>query len=211
LHTTVNKEGIRRDVILLGASAGGLTAVRRVLGDLPRNLPAMVGIVIHRSPSITADWAPTLGKFAHMRVMEPRQGQLLVRGCVYLAPADRHLIFRSGWVQLDSGAKRAHSRPAADVLFTSAASAYAERVVAVVLTGRGRDGAEGLRMVSKEGGLALVQKPDEAMAPSMPNAAIARDHVRGELLLAEIAPALVGLAHGRAVRVGLGLSSSEAS
>jgi two-component system chemotaxis response regulator CheB len=126
----------------------------------------------------------------------------LQRGFVYLAPADCHMTFDRDRIVLDRGAKEHHTRPAVDPLFASAALAYGPRVVGVVLTGGGHDGMQGLLDVTTAGGLSLVQKPSEAEHASMPEYAIAHDHVRAALAVDEIGDALVLLARGGVVPVG---------
>jgi two-component system chemotaxis response regulator CheB len=114
------------------------------------------------------------------------------------------MTFEYGGIVLAGGAKEHHARPAVDPLFSSAAQAYGPRVVGVVLTGGGHDGMQGLLNITMAGGLSLVQKPSEAEHASMPEYAIAHDHVRAELTVDEIGDALVLLARGRDVPLGAG-------
>ena len=137
-----------------------------------------------------------------LRVVEPTDGDSLTRGVVYIAPADCHMRFEHDSIALDGRAKEHRTRPAVDPLFTSAAAAYGPRVVGVVLTGGGHDGMQGLLDVTTAGGLSLVQKPSEAENASMPEYAIAHDHVRAALTVDEIGDALVLLARGATVPVG---------
>jgi two-component system chemotaxis response regulator CheB len=197
----LNPERIARDVIVVGASAGGIHAVIEMLSRLPADLPAFIGIVIHRGADSTSSWSGVLGMKTELRVVEPSHGDCLQRGLVYLAPADCHMTFDLERICLDRGAKEHHTRPAVDPLFASAALAYGPRVVGVVLTGGGHDGMQGLLDVTTAGGLSLVQKPSEAEHASMPEYAIAHDHVRAALTVDEIGDALVLLARGRAVPV----------
>jgi two-component system chemotaxis response regulator CheB len=190
-----------RDVFVIGASAGGIRAVIEVLSRMPVDLPATIGVVIHRGASTSADWSGVLGSKTALRVVEPADGDPLVQGVVYVAPADRHMTFIVGRVHLDHGAKRHHTRPAVDPLFTSAALAYGRRVVGVVLTGGGHDGLQGLLDVKAAGGISLAQKPEEAAQASMPVHAITCDHVDAVLSVDEIGDALGQLARGAAVRV----------
>jgi two-component system, chemotaxis family, protein-glutamate methylesterase/glutaminase len=131
-----------------------------------------------------------------LRVVEPENGELLTPGVAYVAPGDCHMTFGHDRVLLDHDAKEHFTRPAVDPLFVSVAHAYGPRVVAVVLTGGGHDGMEGLLQVSTHGGLSLVQKPSEAEHSSMPEYAIAHDHVSAALPVGEIGRALVLLARG---------------
>jgi two-component system, chemotaxis family, protein-glutamate methylesterase/glutaminase len=201
MSSAINPQEIVRDVIVVGASAGGIRAVIEMLSRLPADLPAFMGIVIHRGAISTSNWSSTLGMKTKLRVVEPANGDVLTRGVVYVAPADCHMTFVGGGIALDGGAKEHHTRPAVDPLFASAALEYGPRVVGVVLTGGGHDGMQGLLEVTTAGGLSIVQKPSEAEEASMPEYAIAHDHVRAALAIDEIGDALVLLARGGAVAV----------
>jgi two-component system, chemotaxis family, protein-glutamate methylesterase/glutaminase len=194
---TINQEEVARDVVVVAASAGGIPAVIEILSYLPADLPAFLGVVIHRGRRAPADWSGMLARKARLRVVEPAAGDPLTRGFVYVAPTDANLVFVGDRVALDHTTKENYTRPAADPLFRSAALAYGPRVVGVVLTGCGSDGTKGLVEIARCGGLSLVQQPSEAAHPSMPASAIARDHVDASLTLAEIGQALVDLAWGR--------------
>jgi two-component system, chemotaxis family, protein-glutamate methylesterase/glutaminase len=202
VSVSINPEMIARDVIVVGASAGGIRAVIEVLSRLPADLPAFIGVVIHRGAGSTSNWSDVLGMKTKLRVVEPANGDPLTRGVVYIAPADCHMTFAHDRIGLDGGAKEHRTRPAVDPLFTSAALAYGSRVVGVVLTGGGHDGMQGLLDVTTAGGVSLVQKPSEAEHASMPEYAIAHDHVRAALTVDEIGDALVTLARGGAVPIG---------
>jgi two-component system chemotaxis response regulator CheB len=198
---SINREKIVRDVVVVGASAGGIRAVIEILSRLPGDLPAFIGVVIHRGADSTATWADVVGMKTNLRVVEPSHGDPLTRGFVYIAPADCHMTFEQGSIVLARGAKQHYTRPAVDPLFASAARAYGRRVVGVVLTGGGHDGMQGLLDVTTAGGLSIVQKPSEAEHASMPAYAIAHDHVRASLTVDEIGDALVLLAQGAPVPV----------
>jgi two-component system chemotaxis response regulator CheB len=201
VSVTINPEKIRRDVIVVGASAGGIRAVIEMLSRIPADLPAFMGVVIHRGDKSRSDWSDVLGMKTKLRVVEPAQGDSLTRGTVYIAPADCHMTFEHDRIALDGDAKEHGTRPAVDPLFASAALAYGSRVVGVVLTGGGHDGMQGLLDVTTAGGLSLVQKPSEADHASMPEYAIAHDHVRAALTVDQIGDALVLLARGGAVAI----------
>lgn len=198
---SINGEKVVRDVMVVGASAGGISAVIEILSRLPADLPAFMGVVIHRGADSTSSWAEVLGMKTKLRVVEPTQGDPLRRGFIYIAPADCHMRFEDDRIALDAGAKEHHTRPAVDPLFASAARAYGPRVVGVVLTGGGHDGMQGLLEITTAHGLSLVQKPSEAEHASMPEYAIAHDHVRAALTVDEIGDALVLLAQGASVSV----------
>ena len=196
---SLNPESLVRDVIVVGASAGGIRAVMRILARLPAALPAFMGVVIHRSAESTSSWSEVLGQGTKLRVVEPGDGEPLTNGSVYVAPAGCHMIFEQERVVLQRGAKEHYTRPAVDPLFNSAALAYRRRVVGVILTGGGHDGMQGLLSITMAGGLSLVQKPSEAQDAAMPEYAIAHDHVRAALSVDEIGDALVLLSQGRSV------------
>jgi two-component system chemotaxis response regulator CheB len=201
MGTVINPEKIARDVIVVGASAGGIQAVVEMLSRMPADLPAFMGVVIHRGATTPSNWSSTLGMKTKLRVIEPRQGTPLARGVVYIAPSDCHMMFEDERIALKRGAKEHHTRPAVDPLFASAARSYGPRVVGVVLTGGGHDGMQGLLDVTTAGGLSLVQAPSEAENASMPEYAIANDHVCAALSVTAIGDILVQLARGAPVPI----------
>jgi two-component system, chemotaxis family, protein-glutamate methylesterase/glutaminase len=201
MDRSINTEKQTRNVIVIGASAGGIEATTEVLSQLPADLPATIGVVIHRGARSALDWSVMLGRKTRLRVVEPADGDHLAHGVVYVAPSDFHLIFAGGKSHLEHGEKIHHTRPAVDPLFMSAALEYKSRVVGVVLTGGGHDGLQGLIDIKAAGGISLAQKPTEAQQASMPTQAIIGNHVDAVLSLDEIGAALALLANGEAVRV----------
>lgn len=201
MSAEINSHKLVRDVIVVGASAGGIRAVIEVLFRLPAALPAFIGVVIHRGAVTSGDWSRTLGSKTKLRVVEPSDEDSLERGVVYVAPADCHMTFENDRIRLDGKAKEHFTRPAVDPLFISAAASYGSRVVGVVLTGGGHDGMQGLLHITSAGGLSLVQKPSEAEHASMPEYAIAKAHVAAALTIDEIGDTLVLLARGQTVPV----------
>ena len=195
----LNPSGQPRDIITIGASAGGVQAVMYLLAKLPKDLPAAVGIVLHRTPYHETRLPMVLGRDAVLRVIEPEDGAPLEQGVVYVAPRDQHMMFGVDTVHLGRGPREHLTRPAIDPLFRSAAAAHGPRVVGVLLTGYGGDGVPGLIHIKRGGGISLVQDPEEAQHPTMPRRAIAEDDVDAILALDGIATALVHLAHGRAL------------
>jgi two-component system chemotaxis response regulator CheB len=193
----VNVGRIVRDVVVIGASAGGISAVAELLSGLPGNLPAIIGVVIHRGAKAPSDWSASLAKLAKLQVLEPVSGTVARQCVVYVAPSDQHMTFRHNAVFLDHNPQEHHTRPAVNPLFASAALAYGPRVLGIVLTGGGADGTKGLQSIAAAGGLSLVQCPGEAPAPSMPKHALAHDHVSAALSIDALANAIVELAHGR--------------
>jgi two-component system chemotaxis response regulator CheB len=195
----INREGVPRTIITIGASGGGVEALRALFSNLPVDLPAAVAAVIHRSPGYASTLAPVLGRRALMPVKEATDGEPIETGRVYIAPADMHLMIEPHRFRLERGAKEHFTRPAVDPLFRSAAAAYGRRVVGVVLSGSGQDGVSGLIAIKAAGGLCLVQHPGEAPFPGMPVNAITYDHVDGVLPLDLIPGVLVTLANGGVV------------
>ncbi len=198
----INGERLARDVIAVGASAGGIEALTALLAPLPAKLPAAILIVIHRSPFFEGNLPAVLGRRTAMPVAEPHRGESLVRGRVYVAPRDQHLVVDDGRLTVHRGPKQHHTRPAVDPLFESVAASHANRAVGVLLSGGGDDGVHGLLRIKAAGGVSLVQDPREALHPSMPRSAILYDHVDAVLPLAEMAATIEALALGRCVEVG---------
>jgi two-component system chemotaxis response regulator CheB len=158
-----------RDIIVIGASLGGLEGLCRVTSGLPADLSAALLIVLHTGPSSPRMLAEIVGRFSLLPVSYARQGEAVIPGHVYFAPPDLHLtVIAPGILVLREGAKVHFSRSAADVLFHSAASVFGSRVIGVVMTGGDADGAEGLRMIKAAGGLCVVQHPATATNPEMP-------------------------------------------
>jgi two-component system, chemotaxis family, protein-glutamate methylesterase/glutaminase len=164
---------------VVGASAGGVEAISRVVSDLPRDLQASVLVVLHISRG--RSYLPEiLSRAGRLRAAHPEDGEALEYGRVYVAPPDHHLIVESGRARVAHSASENGVRPAVDPLFRSAARVYGGRVIAVVLTGTLDDGTAGIIAVREGGGVTIAQDPDEAFAPGMPRHAIASkcvDHV----------------------------------
>lgn len=184
-----------RDLVAVGASWGGLDALRTLLGALPAELGAPVVVAQHRSPESHATaLRDLLGAATRLHVCEAGDKERLERGKVYLAPPDYHLLVEDDLtLALSTDELVMWARPSIDVLFQSAAEAYRERCAAVVLTGANADGAAGLERVVELGGAALVQDPETALRAEMPRAALAAvpsAHVGG---LDDLAATLVEL------------------
>jgi two-component system chemotaxis response regulator CheB len=181
------------DIIVVGASAGGVEALSRLVADLPGDLAASVFIVLHIPPSGISVLPEILSRRSHLPVRRPEDGEAIVPGTVYVAPPDRHLLVTPEAVRLGTGPREHGLRPAVDTLFRSAAGAYGPRVVGVVLSGTLDDGAAGLQAIKQRDGMGVVQDPDDARYPGMPRSALALDHPDLVLPLAEIGSALVKL------------------
>ena len=167
------------DIVVIGASAGGVEALSSVLADLPRDVRAAVLVVLHlaRGRSMLPE---ILSRAGRLHAFHPEDGDPLEYGRVYVARPDHHLVVEPGKVRIVHGPTENGCRPAVDPLFRSAARVYGPRVVGIVLTGALDDGTAGLAAVKEAGGVAIVQDPEEAFAPSMPSSAralVAVDHV----------------------------------
>jgi two-component system chemotaxis response regulator CheB len=182
-------------LVAIGASWGGLRAVEIVLGALPPDFPAPVVIAQHRQvDSNDGLLARLLDARCALTVCEAEDKQALDPGGVLVAPPDYHLLVEAGAVALSVDAPLNFSRPSIDILFSSAADAYAERVAGVVLTGANADGAQGLARIAGRGGIAMVQDPNGAERGEMPAAALAPTPTARVLALEQIGPALAQLA-----------------
>lgn len=190
-----------RDIVVIGASAGGIAALQTLLGALPADFPAAVFVVLHRSagPEITLDnqdslpWVLT--RCARLPGEAAADGRRIEPGHIYIAPRGIHLLLDRGVMRLESSPPeaRSRSRPSIDVLFRSAAQSYGRRAIGVLLTGSLDDGVAGLWQIRRRGGSAMVQHPDEALYPSMPQSALNAVMVDHSLPLAGIADKLVQL------------------
>lgn len=163
------------DIIVIGASIGGLEALRALLPSLPQDLPAALFVVWHLAPTSLGVLPAVLQAVSPLPIANAQDGEAIRPGRIYVAPPDQHLVLEPGRVRLTRGPKENRFRPAVDPLFRSAAAAYGPRVVGVVLSGALDDGTAGLWAVKDRGGVALVQDPLDALEPSMPHNA--RQHV----------------------------------
>jgi two-component system chemotaxis response regulator CheB len=180
--------------IAMAASAGGLSALSRVLSALPSDFNASILVVQHLDPHHRSWMAEILRRRVLLAVAEARGGERLEPGTIFLAPPDHHLLIEPGGILALSSASRVRfARPSADILFTSLAEHLGERAVAVVLSGTGRDGAQGVRAIKQHGGTVIVQDEVSAEFDGMPGAA--RDTGTADLVLplAAIAGALIEL------------------
>jgi len=195
----INAARIARDLIVVGASAGGVSAIIELLEKLPHDLPAAIAIVLHRSPFHETQLPVVLGRHSDLLVREPVDGDPIERGTVYVAPRDQHMLVERDVIRLDRGPKEHRTRPAVDPLFRSAAATYGPRVVGVILSGMGSDGVSGLIAIKAGGGISLVQSPAEAQFPVMPSRALKEDDVDASLPIHGLAAVLAVLAAGGVV------------
>jgi two-component system chemotaxis response regulator CheB len=181
------------DVVVIGASAGGIEALHAVAAVLPADFPAPVLIVQHMDPRHKSLLAGLLGRRCRLRVKQAANEEEIRVGTMYIAQPDMHLIVRAGRLVLTDTKQVHFSRPSIDLLFQSAADAYGDRAIAVILSGSGVDGADGIRAIKAKGGTTIVQDPATAAHAGMPQAARATNCVDFTLQLEEIGPALASL------------------
>jgi two-component system chemotaxis response regulator CheB len=189
-----------RDIVVVGASAGGVEALTQFVTALPRTLPAAIFIVLHVAPAGGSQLPDILTRKGRLPARHPVDEEPIACGQIYVAPPDRHLMIGLGFVRVVQGPRENRHRPAADPLFRSAARTYGERVIGVVLSGGLDDGTAGLIAVKRAGGLAVVQDPQDATVPSMPQSAIEHvqiDHVVPAAALGPLIARLVGRGEGR--------------
>jgi two-component system chemotaxis response regulator CheB len=170
---------MNRDLIAIGGSAGSLDTILSITAALPDEFPGNVFVAVHvgqarsRLPELIA-------RAGNLPASHPRDGEPIEPGHIYVAPPNRHLIVDPGLLRLSRGPREHFTRPAIDPLFRSVATAYGSRVIGVILSGGGSDGAAGLDTIKRVGGLAVVLDPNDAVAPEMPQAAaeiVSADHV----------------------------------
>ena len=188
-----------RDIIVVGASAGGVEALSTLVGDLPEDLPAAVFIVLHIAPHSYSALPRILARHTKLPVVTPTDGEAIRRERIYVAPPDRHLLVGEGVARVASGPKENGHRPAVDTLFRTAAAAHGSRVVGVVLSGTRDDGTAGLRAIHARGGVAIVQDPEEALFSGMPRSAVVGDHPDWVMSVSEIGELLAKLARNEPV------------
>jgi two-component system chemotaxis response regulator CheB len=182
-------------VVTIAGSAGGVAALAQVLRRVPAEFPVPIAVVQHVRPDRPNLLARVLGRETALEVREAEEGDQLRSGVVYLAPPDRHLLVSpAGRVVLSGGERVRFVRPAADRLFEAAALSFGPRALAVVLTGAGGDGTEGVRTLKKLGGTVLAQDAGSAAVAQMPRSAIRTGCVDFVLPLGAIASALITLA-----------------
>ena len=185
-------------IVAVAASAGGITALGRVLGGLPAEFPVPVVVVQHLDPRHKTIIAEVLGRRAKEEVVLARDGERAEPGTIYVAPPNHHLLVEAEAVLVLSSSELVHFlRPSADLLFESVAGAYGPRAIACVLTGTGSDGAMGVSAIKSRGGTVIAEDPDLAQFKGMPEAAIATGAVDFILPLDEIAAVIRGLVEGR--------------
>lgn len=182
------------DLIVVGASWGGLDALTVLVRGLPPDFAVPVAIVQHRGPEAQSLLSGLLQQWTGRKVLEPEDKDPIEPGHIYVAPANYHLLVEQGHFSLTTEAPVRYSRPSIDVMFGSAAHAYGERLIGVVLTGANEDGSRGLQCVHEYGGYSVVQDPATAEVATMPEAALRRVPQAARLPLSGIAGHVVDVA-----------------
>ena len=191
-----------KHIVVVGASAGGIEALRTLVGGLPAEFSAPVCIVMHTAPLSPGVLDNILSRAGRLPASNARMGERLRPGRIYVAPPDCHLLVEPGVLRVTKGPKENRFRPAIDPLFRSAAQVHGPAAIGVILTGNLDDGTAGLWAIKQLGGTAVVQDPQEALFPSMPRSAIEQVRVDHVVPLSDIAPLLVRLTSKEAPAAG---------
>jgi two-component system, chemotaxis family, protein-glutamate methylesterase/glutaminase len=179
-----------RHLVVVGASAGGIEALRELVRQLPKDFAAPIAVVLHTSPQSPGVLHEILSRSGPLTAINPNTTERLLPSRIYVAPPDFHLLVEPGLVRLTKGPRENRFRPAIDPLFRSAAQVYGPGAIGVILTGNLDDGTAGLWAIKQLGGTTIVQDPAEAMYPSMPESALRHVQVDRVLPLAHIGAAL---------------------
>ena len=192
--------------MVVGASSGGVEALRSLVSSLPEDLPASIFVVVHVRPSFRSSLPKLLSNWGPLPASLAEDGETIQHGRIYVAPPDRHLLIDGEKLSVVSRPKENNFRPAADPLFRSAAKHCGARSVGIVLSGYLADGTAGLSAIKRAGGVAIVQDPDEAIVPSMPKNALAAVKIDYKLPANQMGAVLVKLAEQRAKKHVLAIS-----
>ncbi len=180
-------------VVAIGASAGGLKALREVLSALPREFQASILIVQHLDPHHKSLMAVLLQRESKIKVKEAENGEKILPGVAYVAPPNNHMLATEGLIELTKTAFVHFSRPSIDLLYESVAASYDGSTIGVILTGTGTDGSIGIKAVKERGGLTIAQDKETSEQFGMPESAIRTGSIDMILPLQEIGPALIRL------------------
>jgi two-component system, chemotaxis family, protein-glutamate methylesterase/glutaminase len=183
------------DIIAIGASAGGVEALKELVSGLPADLPAVIFVVLHVSAHGTSVLPHILSRAGELPAHHAYDGQVFKPGNIYVAPPNHHLLVKPGHIHLNQGPKENGHRPAVDVLFRTSARAYGSRVIGVVLSGVLDDGSAGTLSIKHNKGIVVVQDPADAMYAGMPQSTIEADHPDYVVPVSEMASLLTQLTH----------------
>src|SRR5215469_3223411 len=185
------------DIIVVGGSAGAVEGFQTLVVALPADFPAAIFFVLHIPVDYPSVLPKILSRAGPLPAQHPMDGEPVRHGRIYVAPPDRHLLLEDGVVRVKRGPRENRHRPAIDPLFRSAARAYGPRVVGIVLTGMLDDGTSGLLTIKHRDGLAIIQDPEEALYPDMPQSACENVSIDYCLPSSEIGPLLARLTSER--------------
>lgn len=186
-----------RDIVVIGGSTGGLSALQQMAAGLPVGLPVSLFVVVHTSPDSPGHLPELLSKAGPLPASYATDCEAIKPGRIYVAPPDRHLLLEDGSMMLTLGPRENGFRPAIDPLFRTAANNFGRRVIGIVVSGGLNDGTHGLQIIKRRGGIAVAQRIEEAIVPHMPLSAIRNvelDHIVGA---ADMAPLIVDLSRRR--------------
>jgi|SRR5215813_390528 len=183
-----------RDIVAIGASAGAIEALTALVATLPADFSGSLFVVLHMDPDPGSKVPQILARAGALPVVAPKDMTRIAKGRIYVSSPNRHLLLERDRVRVVRGPKENRHRPAIDPLFRSAAWAYGPRVVGVILTGMGDDGAAGLWAIKSCGGTTVVQDPASAAHPQMPESALLHNEIDHCIPLDQIAPLLTRLA-----------------
>jgi two-component system chemotaxis response regulator CheB len=184
---------VRRDLVLIGGSAGGLETLLRVLDGLPADFPATVLVALHIPPTGSGLLPTVIQRRSRLPVAFAADGDRIEAGKVFVAPPNQHLVVTPDALRLLRGPRENRHRPAIDPLFRSGAEAYGPRVIGLTMSGGGSDGAAGMVAIRQHGGYLIVQRPDDASIPMMPQSVLNVVAVDAQLASTEIAAHLMQL------------------
>lgn len=184
------------DAVVIGASAGGLNALKTLLSELPKNFPASVFIVQHLSPNKESYMVEYLKDNISLPIKEAGSMDPIIRPMIYVAPPNYHmLIDRGDVIVLSVEGKVNYSRPSIDLLFSSAAERYREKLIGIILTGANSDGSDGLKRIHELGGIAIIQSLSDSEASAMPQAAMLKTNADYILDLKDMSKIINRLIH----------------
>src|SRR5262245_44001318 len=189
----------KRNIVVIGPSAVGVESLSELTRSLPNDLDASLFVVMHIG---SESFLPQiLNRCGSLPAVAAENNKHYKRGCIYVAPPHHHLLIKDHMTMLSRGPRENGHRPAADVLFRSAARAHRSKVIGIVLSGGRDDGTAGLFTIKARGGIAIVQDPSEALTPNMPRSALNLVDVDFCLPLQQIAEVIVQLVQGKATNV----------
>lgn len=185
------------ECVIIGGSWGGIEAVSAILGKLPATFPLPIVVILHQHRKSGSHISEILARKCPLQVKDVDEKELLVSGTVYVAPANYHLLIEQDHsLSLSIEKPVYYSRPSIDVSFVSAAEAYRDTLIGILLTGANQDGADGVVQIKRFGGLVIIENPDSAKVATMPQSALNLTRVDQVLNLADIPDFLLAITMG---------------